>query len=122
MFLTGSGWVPWEQALALLAGSTAAWSDLSGVHIGVAPKEPPQTTHLWAWSATTLYRARIDGPRATVATLAQEPSPGSSPVPVQMGQSGSWAEKHVQVGDGEDLDWEVIDVVTGSAMTFLRCR
>lgn len=67
--LHGYGRLPWTDLVSALHGTTTAWADYNGFHIGPAPQQPPPYTHLWAWSKGWLLRARIDGAQAIVAVL-----------------------------------------------------
>lgn len=64
----------WRYLLeSLPAGMTAAWADLTGFHVTAGlPKELPRTTHLWAWTAGTWLRLRVDHPHWWAAMLSAD--------------------------------------------------
>jgi hypothetical protein len=67
--LHGYGRIPWPDLAVALADADSAWADYHGFHIGQCPAQPPPYTHLWAWHADWLLRARIDGRDAIVGAL-----------------------------------------------------
>ncbi|MER7077266.1 hypothetical protein SAMN02982929_00959 [Saccharopolyspora kobensis] len=63
----------WSQLYQHIEGWTAAWADNNGFHLETMPTAPPNTTHLWAWTAGQWLRARLDTPHWWVAVLTTEP-------------------------------------------------
>ena len=72
-FLLGYGRVQWSDALNLLDGFRAVWTDLDGWHVDrpVLPHVCPIATHLWAWDPDSdrWARARLDGGTAIIGVL-----------------------------------------------------
>ena len=69
------------------ADATCLWQDLDGLHVEPAPVHPPMTSILWAWTVThsTVWRIRLDGATAYVATHQPAPAAG---VPLVAWNSG----------------------------------
>lgn len=121
--LHGSGWVGWSTVRERLEGLTCAWVDWSGMHVGLIPEDPPRgLSHLWAWSQSSLHRVRVDGADAVMATLGdvEWECPLEQDVPVLVQPAATWREPHVRTEAGVGSDWQVVEVLSGSAMTFIR--
>jgi hypothetical protein len=76
-----AGRMAWAQALAgCLDGVTCLWQDLDGLHVDLAPADPPPTSVLWGWGEDEhLVRVRLDDGTAFVAVHAAGPAgPGAS--------------------------------------------
>jgi hypothetical protein len=104
--LIGYGRVSWDQLTSMLTGAQAAWADYNGFHIGAPPAAPPPYSHLWAWTATWLARARIDAGTAIVGVLAlhgtPRPAPPVSttePVHFQIARATTWQPNEKRVGE-----------------------
>jgi hypothetical protein len=83
--LAGYGACNWTDLRAMLGDATAAWADYDGFHVGPPPQEAPPYSHLWAWRADWLLRARVEGQRAVVGVLVlrgDPPDRGAVPVKV----------------------------------------
>jgi hypothetical protein len=69
----------WTELAALLADWHAAWADLDGMHVQQPmPSTLPVTSHLWAWTPGTWFRARVDGDAwwgSVLSTRAWGPGP-----------------------------------------------
>jgi hypothetical protein len=108
--LAGYGVRSWTELRAMLADTTAAWADYDGFHVGPPPLEAPPYSHLWAWTADWLLRARIEGQRAVVGVLVlrgDPPAGGSGPVqtwPVEYQRltSRTWLATESRVGPIQD--------------------
>lgn len=140
--LYGTGWLTdWKDVVGILADATCTWVDLTGTQLTMCPATAPVTTHLWAWRDADLFRVRIDDGRSIVARLAPDAPANSETVvrangssngsdlfrdhesvPVTTHPSQTWGESHVRVGQLKNMTWEVVQVLSGSAMTFLRPR
>ena len=116
--LIGYGRVSWHQLAVMLTGSHAAWADYNGFHVGPPPDGPPPYTHLWAWTAGWLARARLDGDTAIVSVLALTGEPQSTPpvqlreaVPFQRTQAKTWPADEKRVGEqAEEVASRTVDV------------
>lgn len=76
------GQLTWPDLRRVMVGQ-AAWADYDGFHIGRPPETAPPYTHLWAWSAQWLLRARVDGERAIVAVLQTDREAPSGLTPLE---------------------------------------
>ncbi|MEO3747200.1 hypothetical protein [Plantactinospora sp. B5E13] len=107
--LHAHGRITWRHlATALHDTDGTAWADYDGFHIGAAPTSPPPYTHLWAWTADWLLRARLDGDAAIVGVLQtgtttpQLPHPGppaaTEPITYTIRHAHTWPANENRVG------------------------
>jgi len=79
---TGHDWPSVHTELAE-QHARCLWQDLDGLHVADPPASAPLTSMLWAWSATGLWRIRIDGDSvygARLDTATQTPNPTARPM------------------------------------------
>lgn len=125
------GRLPWTDLLAAVDAAPAAWADYDGFHIGHCPDQPPPYTHLWAWTANWLLRARIDGGQAIVAVLQigeldlKRLTPRwSQPTGYELRHSHTWAGTDKRVGrlapHVADRSVDLYEVGGKSPITFVR--
>ncbi|WP_283135333.1 hypothetical protein [Rhizohabitans arisaemae] len=121
--LTGHGRLPWSTALELLTGTTCAWTDLDGPHLGPPPTTTPVgTTHLWAWADGRALRLRIDDEFAYVAELAHD-GPGEPVTVIIHPELRLWAPADEQAGPipetAHTLDWELLELPGPGPVSFV---
>jgi hypothetical protein len=131
--LCGYGRLAWPRLAATLhAAHGVAWADYHGFHIGTAPAEPPPYSHLWAWTAGWLLRARLDGTQAIVGGLQLDAvGPGltvveSWDVQCEVRTAHNWSAAAKRVGPlGPEVAGRTVELyeVPGERpITFVRVR
>ncbi len=90
----------WTSVRQLLQGSTCAYADYDGFHIGDAPVDPPPYSHLWAWATDRFWRVRVDESDALVSSLTvQAPDEsGDEMVRVKRVSALTWKPKEGRIG------------------------
>lgn len=79
MTLHSWGRLDWADIVGVLRGSTAAWADYGGFHLGPCPADAPPYSHLWAWTEDWRFRVRIDEDGGYLAALGDSTPPPSTP-------------------------------------------
>lgn len=126
-----------DLATALLGADGAAWADYDGFHIGAPPASAPPYTHLWAWGAGWLLRARLDGETAIVGVLRTDtttagpphpdlPPVAAEPISYTVRHAHTWPAMEKRVGPLDpavtDRPADLYQVGGTHPVTFVRAR
>jgi hypothetical protein len=128
--LIGYGRLRWDELTSMIGDAPAAWADYDGFHIGLACEEPPPYSHLWAWTAQWLIRARIEGDTAVVGALILASPPAGAPpalmreqVTYERAAARTWPVQERRVGrlapDVADRNVEIFLVAGERPVTFV---
>jgi hypothetical protein len=121
----------WPELIALPGDWRAAWADLDGMHINVAPPATlPVTTHLWAWTVGGWLRVRVDGNRWWASALLHTAGIDSSlwlalsePIDVAVDSIRSWsptdgrvAQMRIAAGTITPTMWQLVPIAERTAV------
>ena len=94
-YLSGHGRMDWSDAHRLAGQMDALWMDFDGVQMHTFPSDPPQATHIWAWTTDRWLRVRVDGRNVIVGELSTTSSGVKAEIKVTANQYCplSWSNK-----------------------------
>ncbi|GGL05160.1 hypothetical protein [Mangrovihabitans endophyticus] len=93
------GWLDWPATADILTNATCAWADTDGFHIAERPDHLPATSHLWAWTTHTCWRARIDSSQTLLTELTLNPTePHPDTIEVHSQPGIAWPTDYGPIG------------------------